>query len=60
MPVCDRCDVAYLPGEHHACLVKPTGNPRPLSQETCPRLQLGSPSREDCERNSSLMAKAFA
>jgi len=25
MPVCDRCDVAYLPGEHHACVVKPTG-----------------------------------
>ena len=25
MPVCDRCDVAYLPGERHACVVKPTG-----------------------------------
>ena len=25
MPVCDRCDVAYLPGEHHACVVKTTG-----------------------------------
>jgi hypothetical protein len=25
MPVCVRCDVAYLPGEHHACVVKPTG-----------------------------------
>lgn len=26
MPLCDRCDVAYLPGEHHACVVKPTGH----------------------------------
>ena len=25
MPVCDRCDLAYLPREHHACVVKPTG-----------------------------------
>ena len=25
MPVCDRCDVAYLPGEPHACVLKPTG-----------------------------------
>ena len=25
MPVCDRCDVAYMPGEHHACVVKTTG-----------------------------------
>ena len=25
MPVCIRCDVAYLPGEHHACEVKQTG-----------------------------------
>jgi len=25
MPVCDRCDVAYLSGEHHACVVKTTG-----------------------------------
>ena len=30
MPVCDRCDVAYLPGEQHACVVKPTGR-RPFA-----------------------------
>jgi hypothetical protein len=25
MAICDRCDVAYLPGEHHTCVVKPAG-----------------------------------